>query len=90
MLKMFIHIENANDAWNAWKIFKKMFDTQSESERVELHNKLLNQKLVEEGDVLEYISHLKNIRMELIKCGFKDVEESLMTSILISGLPSSL
>jgi hypothetical protein len=71
------------------EIFKKMFDTQSESKRVELHDKLLNQQLAEGGDVLEYISRLKNIRMELIKCGFKDVEESLMTSILMCGLPPS-
>jgi hypothetical protein len=29
--EMFVHIENAIDAWNAWKIFKNMFDTQPES-----------------------------------------------------------
>jgi hypothetical protein len=39
--------------------------------------------MVEGGYVLEYISHLKNIKIELIKCGFKDVEDNLMTSILI-------
>ena len=38
---------------------------------------------------MDYISRLKNIRMELIKCGFKDVEGSLMTSILMHGLPPS-
>jgi hypothetical protein len=38
---------------------------------------------------LEYISHLKNIKIELIKCGFKDVEDNLMTSILMRGVPPS-
>jgi hypothetical protein len=56
-----------------------MFDTQPESKWVDLHTKLLKQRLVEGGDVLEYISHLKNIRQEILKCGFKDVEESFMT-----------
>ena len=27
--EIFIHIENEKYAWNAWKIFKKIFDTQS-------------------------------------------------------------
>ena len=25
--EMFVHIENAIDVWNAWEIFKNMFDT---------------------------------------------------------------
>jgi len=66
-----IHIENAIDAWNAWKLFKKMFDIQSELKQVELHTKLIKQELVEGGDVLEHISHLKNIRMELIKADLR-------------------
>jgi hypothetical protein len=28
--EMFVHIENATDAWNAWKIFKNVFNTQLE------------------------------------------------------------
>lgn len=39
--------------------------------------------------MLEYISHLKNIQLDIVKCGFTDVEESFMTSILINGLPPS-
>ena len=87
--EMFVHIENVIDAWIAWKIFKNMFDTQPESKRVDLHSKLLKQRLVEGGDVLAYISHLKNIRLEIVKCEFKDVEEIFLTSILINGLPPS-
>jgi len=66
-----------------------MFDTQPKSKRVDLHSKLLKQRLVEGGDVLEYISRLKNIQLEIVKYGFTDVEESFMTSILINGLPPS-
>jgi hypothetical protein len=57
--EMFVHIENATNSWNAWKIFKNMFDTQLESKRLDLHTKLLKQILVEGGDVTDYISHLK-------------------------------
>jgi len=32
---------------------------------------------------------LQNIKIELIKCGFKDVEDNLMTSILMRGVPPS-
>jgi len=45
-------------------LFKKLFDTQSESKWVELHTELLKQELDEGGDVLEYTSHLKNIVLE--------------------------
>jgi hypothetical protein len=38
---MLVHIENAFDARNAWKIFNKMFDTQLESKWVDLHTNLL-------------------------------------------------
>ena len=55
---MYVHIENASDARSAWKTFKGLFDTQPESKRVDLLLKLLQQKLTEGGDVLEYISIL--------------------------------
>jgi hypothetical protein len=61
---MFVHIENATNAWNSWQIFKKMFDTQPKSKWVYLHTNVLKKRLAEGGDVLEYISHLKNIRQE--------------------------
>ena len=32
-------------------------------------------------------SYLKTIRLEIDKCGLKNVEESFMTSILIKGMP---
>jgi hypothetical protein len=83
---MFIHIKNATDAWNAWKILKNMFDTQLESKWVDLHTKLLKQILPKGGDVMDYTSRLKNIWIEIVKCGFDDVEENFMISILINGL----
>jgi hypothetical protein len=58
----FVHIENTSDAWTAWKNFKDLFDTQPETKRVGLQLKPLQQKLTERGDILEYISRLKNIR----------------------------
>ena len=59
---MYIHIENSSDAWAALHTFKDLFDTQPESKNVDLQLKLLQQKLTEGGDVLEYISQLKNIK----------------------------
>jgi hypothetical protein len=59
------------------------------TKNVEFHTKLFDQKLVEGEDVMEYISCLKNLILELIICGIKVVEESLMASILISRLPPS-
>ena len=41
---MFVHVKNAIDAWNAWKTFKKIFDTQPESKWVDLQMKLLKQQ----------------------------------------------
>lgn len=60
--EMYIHIGNASDAWSDFRTFKDLFDTQPESKKVVLQIKLLQQKLTEEGDVLEYISRLKNIK----------------------------
>jgi hypothetical protein len=86
---MYVHIENASDAWSAWKTFKDLFDTQPETKRVDLQLKLLQQKLTEGGDVLEYISRLKNIKQDISKAGFIVVDDNLMTMILIAGLSSS-
>ena len=86
---MYVHIENASDAWCAWKTFKYLFDTQPKTKRVDIQLKLLQQKLSEGGDVLEYISRLKNIRQDISKAELIVVEENLMTTILIVGLPSS-
>jgi hypothetical protein len=60
--EMYVHIENASNAWFTRKTFKYFFNTQLETKRVELQLKLLQEKLSEGGDVLEYISRLKNIR----------------------------
>ena len=34
--EMYVHIENATDAWSTLKIFKDLFDTQPESKKVDL------------------------------------------------------
>eukprot|EP00253_Pinus_taeda_P004274 PITA_04274 len=86
---MYVHIENATNAWSALKTFKDLFDTQLESKKVDLQLKLLQQKLTEGGDVLEYISRLKNIRQEIINAGFPAIDDSFMVTIVIAGLPSS-
>ena len=86
---MYIHIENSWDAWNDLRTFKDVFDTQPESKKVDRQLKLLQQKLTEGGDVLEYISRLKNIKQEIINAGFQAVDESFLTTILIVGFPSS-
>jgi hypothetical protein len=59
--RMFVHIENYKDAWSAWNLLKKFFDTLDASQRVDLQMKLLKQRLADNGDVLEYISKIKNI-----------------------------
>eukprot|EP00253_Pinus_taeda_P005954 PITA_05954 len=87
--EMYVHIENATYAWSALKTFKDLFDTQPESKKVDLQLKLLQQKLTEGGDVLEYISRLKNIRQEIINAGFLAIDDSFMVTIVIVGLPSS-
>eukprot|EP00253_Pinus_taeda_P033744 PITA_33744 len=87
--EMYVHIENATDAWSALQIFKDFFDTQPESKKFDLQLKLLQQKLTEGGDVLEYFSRLKNIKQEIINVGFQAVDDSFMVTILIVGLPSS-
>lgn len=87
--EMYIHIENSWDAWTTLRTFKDLFDTQLGSKKVDLQLKLLQQKLTEGGDVLEYISRLKNIKQEIINVGFQVVDESFLTTILIAGLPSS-
>ena len=87
--EMYVHIENATDAWSALKTFKDLFDTQPESKKVDLQLKLLQQKLTEGGDILEYISRLKNVRQEIINAGFPAIDDSFMVTIGIAGLPSS-
>jgi len=87
--EIYVHIENASDAWSAWKTFKYLFGTQLETKRVDLQLKLLQQKLTRGGDLLEYISILKNIRWDIFKAGFTNVDENLMTTILIAGFSSS-
>lgn len=39
--EMYVHIENATDAWSALKNFKDLFDTQPKSRKVDLQLKLL-------------------------------------------------
>ena len=71
------------------RTFKEFFDTQPQSKRVDLQLKFLHKKLTEEGDILEYISRLKNIKQEIVNVGFQAVDDSFMVTILIVGLPSS-
>lgn len=87
--EMYVHIENATDAWTALKTFKDLFDTQPKSKKVDLQLKLLQQKLIEDGDILEYLSRLKNIKQEIINAGFPAIDDSFMVTIVIAGLPSS-
>ena len=84
---MFVHIENLKDAWSYWNLLKKIFDTPVASHRVDLQMKFLKQILADNGDVLEYISRIKNIHQEIIKCGFPKLEDNFLVSIVINGLP---
>ena len=68
---------------------KKLFDTPPASQRIDLQMKLLSQKLGEKEDVLEYISRVKNIHLDIIKGGYGKLEDSFLISILINGLPKS-
>jgi hypothetical protein len=86
---MFVHIENSKDAWSSWNLLKKIFDTLVASHRVDLQMKLLKLILTNNGDVLEYISRIKNIHQEIIKGGFPKLEDIFLVSIVINGLPSS-
>jgi hypothetical protein len=87
--QMFVHIENSKDTWSAWNLLKKLFDTPVASQRVDLQMKLLKQRLADNGDVLEYISRIKNIHLEIIKGDFSKLEDSFLVSIVINGLPPS-
>jgi hypothetical protein len=84
---MFVHIENSKDAWSAWNQFKKLFDTHVAPQRVDLQMKLLKQRLAYNGNVLEYISRIKNIHQEIIKGGFPKLEDSFLVSIVINVFP---
>ena len=84
-----IHIKNTSSAWTAWEQFKKLFDTPPASQRIDLQMKLLSQKLGDKEDVLEYISRVKNIHLDIIKGGYGKLEDSFLISIFINGLPES-
>jgi hypothetical protein len=86
---VFVHIENCIDSWSAWKILKDLFDKKTQAKQVDLQLMLLQQKLVVGGDVMEYISRLKNIKQEISKVGFAKIEDSMMVTILISGFPDT-
>ena len=51
--------------------------------------KLLSKKLGEKEDVLEYISRVKNIHLDIIKGGYGKLEDNFLISILINGLLES-
>jgi hypothetical protein len=86
---MFVHIENSKDVWFAWNLLNNLFDTPVASHRVDLQMKLLKQRLAENGDVLEYISRIKNIHHEIIEGGFPKLEDSFLVSIVINDLSPS-
>jgi hypothetical protein len=86
---MFVHIENSKDAWSSWNLLKRIFDTLVASQKVDVQMKLLKQRLVDNGDVLEYISMIKNIHQEIIEGGFSKLEDSFLVSIVINGLSPS-
>ena len=60
--EIYFHIENASDAWTALHTFKYLFDTQPKSNKVDIQLKSPQQKLTEDGDVLDYISRHKTSR----------------------------
>ena len=81
-----VYLENLND----------LFDSYSEVKQVDLQLNLFQQNLIEGGDVIKYISKLKNIKQDIIKDGFSKIEDSfykiedsLMITILISRLLES-
>jgi hypothetical protein len=82
-------LKNSKYAWFAWNLLKNLFDTHVAYHRVDLQMKLLKQRLADNGDVLEYISRIKNIHQEIIKGGFPKLEDSFLVSIVINGLPPS-
>ena len=86
---IYVHIENSSDAWSAWKTLKDLFDSQSEAKKIDLQLKLFQQKLSLGGDVMEYISRLKNIKQEISRAGFGKIEDSMMVTILIAGFPET-
>jgi hypothetical protein len=63
--EVFVHIENCSDSWSSWEILKYLFDLQIEDKRVNIQINLLQKKLIVGGDVMEYISGLKNIKQEI-------------------------
>jgi CRISPR/Cas system CSM-associated protein Csm2 small subunit len=83
---MFVHIKNSKYAKSTWNLFKKLFDTLVASHRVYLQMKFLKQILADNGDVLGYISRIKNIHHEIIKGGFPKLEDNFLVSIVINGL----
>ena len=50
---------------------------------------LLSQQLIDDNDVLEYIFRVKNIHQDIIKGRYGKLEDSILISILINGLPKS-
>jgi hypothetical protein len=66
-----------------------LFDTPVASQRVDLKMNFLKQRLADNGNILEYISRIKNIQLEIIKGGFSKLEDSFLVSIVINGLPPS-
>jgi hypothetical protein len=83
---MFVHIENSK---MHGLLGINFFDTHDASQKVDLQMKLIKQRLVDNGDVLEYISRIKNIHQEIIKGGFPKLEDNFLVSIMINGLPQS-
>jgi hypothetical protein len=71
---MFVHIENSKDAWSTWNLFKKIFDTHVASHRFDLQMKFLKQRLEDNGDVLEYISRIKNIHQKSSRVVFLNLK----------------
>ena len=59
---IFVHIENISSAWSSWKTLKDLFDSQSEAKKIDLQLNLFQQKMSSGGDVMDYISILKNIK----------------------------
>ena len=86
---MFVYMKNSKYAWFAWNLLKNLCDTHVAYHRVDLQMKLLKQRLADNGDVLEYISKIKNIHQEIIRGGFPKLEDSFIVSIVINGLPPS-
>ena len=79
--EMYVHIENATDAWSALKTFKDLFDTQPESKKVDLQLQFLQQKLTEGGEFLDISQDLRISSKKLLMLVFPQLMIALWSQL---------